>query len=99
MTYGVGNYSLADSASTERKAQVKQLKAYLRFFDQLLANFFSQLAHAKDLFSLDTGLRQTYFGQYLDQMKDAEELYADAATDRKSTRLNSSQSCATRMPS
>lgn len=83
MTYGIGRYGLPESAAPERKAQARQLKAYLRFFDQLLANFFSQLAHAKDLFSLDTGLSRTYFGQYVEQPDGGMDIYRDAATLKK----------------
>lgn len=64
--YGIGETGLPDSASAERKAQAQQLKAYLLFFDQLLANSFSQLAHVKDLFAFDSGPR-TYFTQAVDQ--------------------------------
>ena len=46
-TYGVGQAALPDSSTEERKAQAKQLKGYLMFYDQVLANFFSQLANAK----------------------------------------------------
>lgn len=83
MTYGIGRAGLPESASPERKAQAKQLKNYLRFFDQLLANFLAQLAHAKSLFSLDPDLGQTYFGQYLDPTHGAEELYRDATLLRQ----------------
>ena len=51
--YGVGKYGLSESVSSLRKAQAKQLKAYLLFFDQLLANYLSQLANVKDLFAYD----------------------------------------------
>src|SRR6185436_13771689 len=44
MTYGIGPAGLPQSASRERRAQAKQLKAYLLFYDQLLANYFTQLA-------------------------------------------------------
>lgn len=68
MLYGIGEAGLPDSASAERKGQAQQLKAYLMFFDQLLANAFSQLAHVKDLFSYtSTATAQTYFTQALDQ--------------------------------
>ncbi|KYF57133.1 hypothetical protein BE04_35400 [Sorangium cellulosum] len=66
MLYGVGEAGLPDSATPARKAQARQLAAYLMFFDQLLANAFAQLAHAKDLFSHGGGTR-TYFTQALDQ--------------------------------
>ena len=65
-TYGIGAMGLPDSATPQRKAQAKQLKAYLMFFDQLLANYFSQLAHAKNLFSFSGDSTQTYFSQPID---------------------------------
>jgi hypothetical protein len=64
-TYGIGAMGLPDSASPLRKAQAKQLQAYLLFFDQLLANDFSQLAHVKDLFSFEA-TAQTYFSQAIE---------------------------------
>lgn len=53
--YGVGQNSLQSDAPIYRIAQSKQLKAYLLLFDQLLANEFSQLAHAAELFSFSMG--------------------------------------------
>ena len=64
-TYGIGAMGLPESATAERKAQAKQLKAYLLLFDQLLANEFAQLAHVKDLFSFDLS-PITYFSQSID---------------------------------
>ncbi len=49
--FGVGALGLPASASPERQARARQLKAYLALFDQLLANAFAQLAHVRDLFS------------------------------------------------
>jgi uncharacterized protein YegP (UPF0339 family) len=72
-TYGVGRAGLPETVSTERKAQAKQLKAYLLFYDQLLAGFFSQLQHARDLLGLDTDIRQSYFQQFLHDWKDDPE--------------------------
>jgi hypothetical protein len=66
-TYGVGQAALPLSATPLRKAQAKQLKAYLLFYDQLLADFFSQLSNAKKLFGLDD-LKQTYFAQFLEDI-------------------------------
>ena len=62
-TYGIGAMGLPESASPARRAQSKQLKAYLMFFDQLLANYFAQLANAKELFSFYTEQPRTYFSQ------------------------------------
>lgn len=69
--YGVGAMGLPESATAERKAQAKQLKAYLMFFDQLMANEFAQLAHMQDLFSFfgyedAASTAQTYFAQAID---------------------------------
>ncbi len=65
-TYGIGVMGLPESATPQRQAQAKQLKAYLMFFDQLLVNYFSQLAHMKDLFSFSGRTDPTYFSQPID---------------------------------
>jgi hypothetical protein len=66
--YGVGPLGLPASASPERKAQARQLAAYLLLFDQLLADAFAQLAHARELLSPEPGgALRTYFAQPLDE--------------------------------
>jgi hypothetical protein len=74
-TYGVSKYGLSNEVSAARKAQAMQLRAYLLFYDQVLANFFSQLYHAKDLLSIDDNVVRTYFTQYLTQIKDVDKIY------------------------
>jgi len=64
-TYGIGRQGLPANASDQRKAQAKQLQAYLYFFEQLLVNYLSQLSHIKDLFALDPDIRQTYYSHFL----------------------------------
>jgi hypothetical protein len=49
--YGVGPAGLPAGATAERRAQARQLRAYLLFFDQLLANGQAQLALAPKLLS------------------------------------------------
>lgn len=66
LTYGIGVEGLPAHASAERRAQAQQLKAYLLVFEQLLANALSQLGHTADLFSLDAGIKHSYFAQLLD---------------------------------
>ncbi len=66
VAYGIGEMGLPASAPPQRQAQAKQLKAYLLFFDQLLANEFAQLANAKDLFAFDSPPPRTYFTQLID---------------------------------
>ncbi|MBO3460107.1 hypothetical protein G7B40_035320 [Aetokthonos hydrillicola Thurmond2011] len=77
LTYGISEEGLPETASALRKAQARQLKGYLVFFDQLLANYFAQLAHVRDLFSWEVDQQNdymtpqqdkwhTYFNQVLD---------------------------------
>lgn len=63
--YGIGEEGLAPSSSDDRKAKARQLQAYLLFFEQVLANGFSQLSHIKALFSTDTSVSNTYFSREL----------------------------------
>jgi hypothetical protein len=65
-TYGIGEMGLPESASPERKAQAQQLKAYLMFFDQLLANYFAQLGHVRNLFSFAEPTPATYFSRMIE---------------------------------
>ena len=63
--YGIGTIGLPDSASETRKAQAKQLTSYLTLFEQILANYFSQVANFKNLMSFDGKDTRTYFNQSL----------------------------------
>lgn len=67
LTYGIGPEGLPSHASQSRRAQAKQLKAYLLVFEQFLSNQFAQLAHTADLFSLNPEIRRTYFVRELTQ--------------------------------
>ena len=64
-TYRMGDDLLPESASTLRKAERMQLKAYLTFFDQLLSDYLAQIDRFQDLLSVKTGEDQdtnaTYF--------------------------------------
>lgn len=68
LTYGISEDGLPETALPLRKAQAKQLKGYLVFFDQMLANYLKQLSQVRELFSWKAqkhGTR-TYFTQVLD---------------------------------
>ncbi|MDX8339931.1 hypothetical protein SLH46_12095 [Draconibacterium sp. IB214405] len=62
-TYGIGTVGLSSRATEERKAQAKQLKGYLLFFDQIFATYFAHLDKVKDLLTVDNTLAKTYFTQ------------------------------------
>lgn len=68
LTYGISEDGLPGTVSAQRQAQAKQLKGYLVFFDQLLANYLAQLAHVRELFSWETGTdrKYTYYTQKID---------------------------------
>ena len=67
VVYGIGEDGLPENAGLLRKTQALQLKGYLMFYDQLLANYAAQLAHIRALFSLrpeqerTLEQKQTYF--------------------------------------
>jgi len=80
--YGIGRRGLGPSATPARQAQAKQLKAYLLFFDQLLANYLAQLANVQQLFGTqpaDIADPRTYFSQVVAGLEGAGELYVDHA--------------------
>lgn len=67
---------LAKTVSTERLAQVKQLEAYLTFFDQLIADYFSQLSQVKNLLSWND-CKSTYQSQFFYDDTSASVLFND----------------------
>jgi hypothetical protein len=85
INYAIGIEGLAPNETVLRKAQAQQLKGYLLFFEQLLANFHSQLSNLRKLFSYDADIDRTYFTQALynvprvkDLIKDFTEVPANA---------------------
>ncbi|MBK6963981.1 MAG: hypothetical protein IPH20_08525 [Bacteroidales bacterium] len=61
LIYGTGTEGLPSHVGDDRRAWAKQLKAYLLVYEQLLGNAFAQIAHTRDLFSLDPATDRTYF--------------------------------------
>jgi hypothetical protein len=73
-TYGLSKYGIANNLirefkratkPEERQARVRQLRAYLLFFEQPMADYLAQLANIGRLFSLDESLDRSYFSQRL----------------------------------
>lgn len=81
LVYGIGEGGLSDEATPLRKTQAMQLKGYLLFYDQLLANYLAQIANFRHLFSIRVeskrpdSERHTYFSQDLENVPDRERLY------------------------
>lgn len=65
--YLIDKQGIPSSAPALRKAQANQLKGYLLFFEQILANYFVQLQSTGSFFSIDIEreARKTYFSQPL----------------------------------
>jgi hypothetical protein len=64
--YMIDRRGIPDSAPEIRKAQANQLKGYLLFFEQILANYFRQVQSVGDIFSINLkGEDKTYFAQPL----------------------------------
>lgn len=72
--YGIGNLGLPPHETNLRKAQAKQLKAYLLFFEQIITNFFAQLDNLNLLFSIEN-IDYTFFSQPLKNVPGIEFLY------------------------
>ncbi len=78
-TYGLLEGGVTKGATPLRKAQAKQLKAYLLFFEQLLANYCSQLAQLQTLFSVQENVDGTYFNQPLYDVPVVKNIYLEFA--------------------
>lgn len=61
--YGIGSYGIPGGTTARRRAQARQLKAYLLLFEQHLLNLLAQLGNTRYLFSLEDRLQKTYFTQ------------------------------------
>ena len=72
--YGISEIGIKSTASVAERAMAKQLKAYLLFFDQILASYFAHLEKVKDIFSIDGTLARTYFTQLVEDIKDLPDI-------------------------
>ena len=76
--YGIKKGDLSNTASDERKAQALQLQGFLLFFDQLLANYLSQLKNIRSLFAFSSSENDednhTYFINTLTDVPQLEKL-------------------------
>src|SRR5690606_16033171 len=86
--YGVGELGVKSTATIADRAKVKQLKAYLLFFDQIFASYFAHLKNVKDIFSINGELNKSYFTQMVENVKDLSELVsANYSSDENITDL------------
>ncbi|MBK7173997.1 MAG: diguanylate cyclase [Bacteroidales bacterium] len=83
--YGLGEEGLDAKATEKRQALAFQLKGYLLFYDQLLANYFAQIGHIRELFTTDPEMHHTYFTQVVDSFNDFQKIYKPALIDLSPT--------------
>lgn len=77
--YAIGNNGVPTDAAPLRKAQAKQLQAFLLFFDRLLADYLKQLSQVCNLLSVcQDAETPTYFYQALYEIPGIKELIKDA---------------------
>ena len=96
LNYGIGEAGLPANATPLRRAQAKQLKAYLLLFEKLMADYQAQLTNAGTLFSNTFSDTLTYFSQH-PEVPEATALYVDnmievtqedaSAAGKRTTRL------------
>lgn len=86
-TYGVGESGLPVTAPPQREPLVHQLRGYLRVFDQVLANSFSQLDHVKHLLSPDR-IDYTYAAQLVTDFPGEEYLLKPFVDDYLEKHIN-----------
>ena len=75
--YGLKENELSSSTNRKRKAQTKQLKAYLTFFEQVMSNHLSQLINLRNIFSIDKQVDQSYFTQVPESIPDVKSILVD----------------------
>jgi len=90
--YGVIGNPLPANASARRRILADQLKAYLQFFDQVMANYCAQLAHLKELFATGEGAAPTptYFTQIVNDEPGYLALYGTATLSQIEDHLGKS---------
>jgi hypothetical protein len=88
-TYGIASGGLPGNATMLRQAQALQLKGYLLFFDQLLADYLVQLKNIRQLFSFSAPASQmqsqTYFLGQLSSVPDVNKLLRFSVDDNGQT--------------
>ena len=93
--YGVIGNPLPGTIPARRRILADQLKAYLHFFDQIMANYCAQLAHLKELFATSevevptnaNPATPTYFVQIVEQTPEYLALYGTATAAQIETAL------------
>lgn len=76
-TYGISTLGLPGNPTNTRKAQAKQLKGYLMFFDQMLANYFKHLEKINQIMAVNGEETRTFFAQAVKDVAGIQDLVSD----------------------
>ncbi len=79
--YGIGDRGLGSEATELRRAQVKQLQAYLMPFDQVMLNFLTQLNNIYTLYDVKDNNQVSYFTKVLPDVEELQDLIKPAEKD------------------
>ena len=79
-TYGISSIGIPGNPSQQRKAQAKQLKGYMLFFDQILANYFKHLEKMNQIMAVSGKETRTFFAQAVENIEGLNELVNDYPT-------------------
>ncbi|TDH27265.1 hypothetical protein EXU57_06655 [Segetibacter sp. 3557_3] len=77
-------YQLQISSLDKRKKLALQLRGFLMVFEQIMADYLSQLSNVRELLSFREGTKQTYYPQPLHGINDIEALFIDYNRYKKS---------------
>ncbi len=61
----------------KRKKLALQLRGFLMVMEQMMADYLSQLSHAREIFSFDEKVTQVFYPQLVDEVNDMETLFID----------------------
>ncbi len=78
LAWGIGSFGLSNSEPKARHAKAKQLKAYLYFFEQILANYLEQLNYVKRLFAVEPDIElASYVSKVVHEVPGMSVLFAE----------------------
>lgn len=86
--YGIGQFGVSKNRPLEWRLHAKHLKGYLYFFEQILADYQSQLTNFYKLFSLKDHIDRTYFHQVPEIPNRHEILRSNQSEDDLQTALD-----------
>ncbi len=79
--YGITDFGLDGQQSDRRQAQVKQLRAYLFVYEQIMGNYLAQLVNVDKLLSADEEIEQTYFHKNLNYLEGYTDIIGNGEED------------------